>query len=126
MATLPTLYDMDLERMHVDLYRGKYLTIQDILEDIHKIVENAATRQHEDLDRLYKAQAMLTAAEVSMHDFDPQLRLECKRATTPRGEEEGQREGQGVRRRWTEWSHVCTSYSQKRPTKQTTIAIEDH
>lgn len=79
MISLPPLYDMDLERMHIDLYRDKYLTPQEFLEDIHKIVHNAAVRQHEDLDRLYKAQAMLTATEVSIHDFDPQLKLECER-----------------------------------------------
>ncbi|OJA13163.1 hypothetical protein AZE42_06216 [Rhizopogon vesiculosus] len=76
------LYDMDLERMHVDLYKGKYLTPQDFLDDINKIVFNAAARAHQDSmngDRLYRAQAMLTAAEVSIHDFDHQFKLECQR-----------------------------------------------
>lgn len=73
------LYDMDLERMHMDLYKGKYLTTQNFLDDIHKIVHNAASRVHEDLDRFHKAQAMLTAAEVSMQEFDPQFKLECQR-----------------------------------------------
>ncbi|KAF8131138.1 AAA-domain-containing protein [Boletus edulis] len=76
---LPPLYDMDLERMHMDLYKGKYLTPQDFLDDIHKIVYNAASRISEDGDRFHKAQAMLTAAEVSMHEFDPHFRLECQR-----------------------------------------------
>lgn len=77
----PQLYDMDLERMHVDLYKGKYLTPQDFLDDINKIVFNAATRAHQDSggDRLYRAQAMLTAAEVSIQDFDHQFRVECQR-----------------------------------------------
>jgi hypothetical protein len=79
MVALPPLYDMDLERMHVDLYKSKYLTTEDFLNDVHKIVHNALSRQDEDPDRLYKAQAMLTAAEVSIHDFDPQLKLECDR-----------------------------------------------
>ncbi|KAG1740223.1 AAA-domain-containing protein [Suillus paluster] len=77
----PQLFDMDLERMHVDLYKGKYLTPQDFLDDINKIVFNTMARAHEDTgaDRLYKAQAMLTAAEVSIQDFDPQFKLECQR-----------------------------------------------
>lgn len=76
---LPPLYDMDLERMHMDLYKGKYLTPQDFLDDIHKIVHNTAARVHEDHERLHKAQAMLIAAQVSMQEFDPQFRLECQR-----------------------------------------------
>ncbi|KAG9317030.1 AAA-domain-containing protein [Chiua virens] len=75
----PPLYDMDLERMHTDLYKGKYLIPQGFLDDIHKIVHNAATRVNEDSDRLHKAQAMLIAAEVSMQEFDPQFKLECQR-----------------------------------------------
>ncbi|KAJ7755188.1 AAA-domain-containing protein [Mycena metata] len=73
------LYDMDLERMHTQLYKGRYLTPQDFLDDVGKIVHNAATRQAEDIDRLYKAQAMFTATQVSIHEFDPQLRMECER-----------------------------------------------
>lgn len=75
----PALFDMDLERMHVDLYKGKYLTPQDFLDDVEKIVHNAGVRMDEDPDRLFKAQAMLTAAQVSIHEFDPGLRLECDR-----------------------------------------------
>lgn len=76
---LPRLYDMDLEKMHGELYKDRYLTPQDFLDDVGKIVHNAAARAHEDLDRLYRAQAMYTATEVSMHEFDPQLRMECER-----------------------------------------------
>lgn len=75
----PLLYDMDLERMHMDLHKGKYLTPQDFLDDIRKIVHNAAARMNEDPERLHKAQAMLIATEVSMQEFDPQFRLECQR-----------------------------------------------
>ncbi|KAF7969130.1 hypothetical protein HWV62_28250 [Athelia sp. TMB] len=78
----PVLFDMDLEHMHVDLYKGKYLTPQEFLEDVEKIVHNSGVMMNEDLDRLYKAQAMLTAAQVSIHDFDPGLRLECERMAT--------------------------------------------
>ena len=76
---LPPLFDMDLERMHSELFRGRYLTPQDFMDDIGKIVHNADVRSNEDLDRLYKAQAMFTAAQVSIQEFDPHFRLECER-----------------------------------------------
>ena len=79
MQQLPPLYDMDLERMHAELFKGRYLIPQDFLDDIGKMVHNADVRSHEDLDRLYRAQAMFTAAQVSIQEFDPQLRLECER-----------------------------------------------
>jgi ATPase family AAA domain-containing protein 2 len=76
---LPTLFDMDLERMHAELYMDKYIVPQDFLDDVQKIVHNADIRMQEDPERFYKAQAILTAAQVSINDFDPQLRLECDR-----------------------------------------------
>ena len=75
----PQLYDMDLERIHVELYRNKYLTPIDFLHGIRKIVHNAEVCAADDLERLYKAQAMLTATEVSLNDFDQTFRLECER-----------------------------------------------
>ncbi|KIL61238.1 hypothetical protein M378DRAFT_13664 [Amanita muscaria Koide BX008] len=59
---------MDPERMHDELYRGRYLTPQ-----------NAEARAHEDLDRLHKAQAMYTFAEFSILEFDLALRMEGQR-----------------------------------------------
>ncbi|KAI0092884.1 hypothetical protein BDY19DRAFT_926936 [Irpex rosettiformis] len=75
----PQLFDVDLERMHIDLYRDKYLTPDEFLNDIRKIVHNANVRVEEDPERLYRAQAMLTAAEVSCQDFDANFRMECER-----------------------------------------------
>ena len=76
----PSLYDTDLERIHTDLYKGKYLTPQDFLVDIRKIVHNATVCARQDGDRLHKAQAMLTAAEMSVLElFDAHFRLECER-----------------------------------------------
>ena len=75
----PQLFDVDLERMHIELYRDKYLTPDEFLDDIRKIVHNANVRVEEDPERLYRAQAMLTAAEVSCQDFDANFRLECER-----------------------------------------------
>lgn len=75
----PQLYEVDLESMNADLYKGKFLTPSMFLDDIGKMVYNADVRQHEDRDRLNKAQAMYTAAEVSIQEFDPGFRLECER-----------------------------------------------
>ncbi|KAJ7886151.1 AAA-domain-containing protein [Mycena olivaceomarginata] len=79
MENRPQLYDMDLERMHTQLYKGRYLTPQDFLDDVGKMLHNAASRQAEDLDRFYKAQAMFNATQVSIFEFDPQLKVECER-----------------------------------------------
>lgn len=76
---VPQLFNMDLERMHVDLHKNRYLTPQHFLDDVGKIVHNAIVCQSEDLERLHRAQAMYTATEVSMQDFDPQFRSECER-----------------------------------------------
>lgn len=78
--------------------RANHLTPNDFLEDIGKSVHNAEVRAHEDLDRLHKALALYTAAEVSMHEFDPQLRLECERMAVrerKRREEHGKTKGKG-------------------------------
>jgi len=79
MQQAPSLFDMDLERMRTDLFRGRYFTPRDFLEDVYKTVHNAEVRAHEDQERLHKAQAMYTAAEVSIQEFDPQLALDCDR-----------------------------------------------
>jgi hypothetical protein len=76
---VPKLFDMDLERMHVELHKNRYLTPQGFLHDVGKMVHNAVVCQSEDLERLHRAQAMYTATEVSMQDFDPQFRTECER-----------------------------------------------
>ncbi|KAJ8522586.1 hypothetical protein ONZ45_g853 [Pleurotus djamor] len=78
-AQLVPLFDMDLERMQTDLWKEKYLTGQDFLDDLGKIVHNATVRSHEDLDRMAKAQSMYVAAQVSIQDFEPHFRLECER-----------------------------------------------
>ncbi|KAJ4464470.1 hypothetical protein J3R30DRAFT_3319302 [Lentinula aciculospora] len=76
----PMLYDMDLEKMHELLYKDRYLTPSEFLDDVRKIVHNTSMYSHRDPDRHYKAQAMLTATEVSMQDnFDLTLREECER-----------------------------------------------
>ena len=78
----PKLYDVDLETINTDLYKDKFLTPGSFLDEIGKIVHNARVREYEDHDRLYKALAMYTAAEVSIQEFDPTFRLECERMAT--------------------------------------------
>ncbi|KAL5530834.1 YTA7 [Sanghuangporus sanghuang] len=75
----PQIFEVDLESMNVDLYKGKFLTPAMFLDEVGKIVHNAEVRAYEDRDRLHKAQAMYTAAEVSIQEFDPAFRLECER-----------------------------------------------
>lgn len=65
--------------MHTLLYKGHYLTPQSFMDDVGKIVHNADVRSHEDVDRLHKAQAMFTAAQVSLLEFDATFRMECER-----------------------------------------------
>ena len=74
MQQAPPLFDMDLERTQHD---GQYITPRDFLEDIYKMVYSAEIRAHEAQERLHKAQAMYTAAEVSIQEFDPQLTRDC-------------------------------------------------
>ena len=39
---------MDLERMNVELYERRYLTLDDFLDDIRKIVHNVTVRINKD------------------------------------------------------------------------------
>ena len=84
----PQLYDMDLERIYVELYRDKYLTPVDFLHNIRKIVHNAEVCAGDDLERLYKAQAMLTATEVNLNDCERMAVRERRR----RGDRKKRRE----------------------------------
>ncbi|KZT35228.1 AAA-domain-containing protein [Sistotremastrum suecicum HHB10207 ss-3] len=76
-------FNMDLEKIHSELYKDRYLTPDDFLEDIQKIVKNARLAEVVfepfDPDRKYRAEALLTAAQVHYHDFDPLFRAECER-----------------------------------------------
>ncbi|KAJ3710806.1 hypothetical protein C8R42DRAFT_729024 [Lentinula raphanica] len=93
-------YNIDLEKIHERLYRSYYLTPFELLADVRKIVRNAelvvyglcmqettrtattatATTIATANERWYKAQAMLTMAEVSVGDVvDPFLREACER-----------------------------------------------
>lgn len=78
-AQEPQIFPVDLETVNADLYKGKFLTPRMFLEEVEKMVHNARIRELEDRDRLNKALAMYTAAEVSIQEFDAGFRLECER-----------------------------------------------
>ena len=67
------LFDMDLERMNVELYKRCYLMINDFLEDIGKVGNNVNNQLNEGPERLFPAQARLTATKVSVQEFGQQL-----------------------------------------------------
>ncbi|THH29570.1 hypothetical protein EUX98_g4627 [Antrodiella citrinella] len=75
----PQLFDMDLERMHINLYRDRYLTPDDFLDDVRKIVRNAEIRAEQDPERFLRAQAMFTATRLSLSDIDAHFKVECER-----------------------------------------------
>lgn len=72
-------YDMDLEKMHYKLYYIGYLTPQEFLEDLTKIVKNAEHGTSEDSDRLFKAQQMVVTAKLLLNGWEPQFKAECER-----------------------------------------------
>ncbi|KAG9083106.1 hypothetical protein FS749_006290, partial [Ceratobasidium sp. UAMH 11750] len=67
-------HDMDLEKMHIKLYYTGYLTGDEFLNDLGKIVNNAELDARHDPDRLYKAQSMLNTARLMLHSWEPQFR----------------------------------------------------
>jgi hypothetical protein len=44
MQQAPPLFDMDLERTQTDLFKGRFITPRDFLEDVYKMVHNAQIR----------------------------------------------------------------------------------
>jgi hypothetical protein len=80
----PTLFDMDLERMHIDFYKGRYLTPQDFLDDVSKIVHNAGIRMGED---------PLALLEADIVDTIYQILTGVLPSTSEDGEEQGDTSG---------------------------------
>lgn len=80
-AEQPKIHNIDLERIQSHLYRGKYLTPQDFLDDLQKIVHNARAwgGGERDNERFAKAQMMYTAAQVHTNELDAFFRAECDR-----------------------------------------------
>ncbi|KAF8596521.1 AAA-domain-containing protein, partial [Ceratobasidium sp. AG-I] len=72
-------HDMDLEKMHYKLYYTGYLTPQEFLDDLGRIVKNAENESYEDPERLFKAQSMMNTARLMLQGWEPQFRGECER-----------------------------------------------
>ncbi|KAK0210375.1 AAA-domain-containing protein [Desarmillaria ectypa] len=129
VAPRPQLYDFDLERMHIELYNDRYLTPQDFLDDIGKIVHNAAVCcfTKDDHERLLKAQALFTTAEVIFQDFDPHIRAECERMA-PRERkrrEEHRKNKQKEKGKATEAAVVAARRSARNNGQQPELALTD-
>ncbi|KAG8685635.1 hypothetical protein FRC09_014620 [Ceratobasidium sp. 395] len=73
------LHDMTLEKMHYKLYRTGYLTCDEFLGDIEKMVRNAQIDYNTDQDRWFKAESMLNTAKLMLQSWEPQFRAECER-----------------------------------------------
>jgi ATPase family AAA domain-containing protein 2 len=94
-------HDIDLEKMHSKLYYDRYLTPEQFLEDLVKIVENAELDLY-DSERLWKAKQMLNQASLLVDGCcDAGFRLECRRMAqreadreTKRAAEKAKEEGQ--------------------------------
>ncbi|KAL7411003.1 hypothetical protein BDY24DRAFT_398331 [Mrakia frigida] len=72
-------HDIDLEKMHSKLYYDRYLTAEQFLEDLNKIVENAEL-DYNDTERLWKAKQMVNQASLLVDAAcDAQFRLDCQR-----------------------------------------------
>ncbi|KAA1110887.1 hypothetical protein PGT21_033552 [Puccinia graminis f. sp. tritici] len=84
ISKVPKYYDVDLEKMHYKLYYNEYLTSQQFVADVQKIVFNAE-QEHErslsvDHETVVKAQAMLTHTRVMVEQAcDHQFDIDCHR-----------------------------------------------
>jgi len=83
-------YDIDLEKMHAKLYYEGFLTPSEFMEDLSRIVANAEVEPI-DNERLWKAQAMFTAANLTILSWEPQLITECDRMAGREREREKER-----------------------------------
>ncbi|KAG8935873.1 hypothetical protein FRC02_005872 [Tulasnella sp. 418] len=87
----PRFYDVDLEKMHVKLYYGGFLTPKEFMNDLVRIVANAEV-EPVDNERLFKAQFMYTGARTAILSWEPQFNVECERMASREYERRRQRE----------------------------------
>lgn len=84
-------HDIDLEKMHEKLYYDRYLTAEQFLEDVQRIVENAELDIH-DNERLWKAKQMLNQANLLVDaSCDAGFRAECQKMAAREKEREKER-----------------------------------
>lgn len=73
------IYDIDLEKIHFNVYKDNYVNPGQFVDDVAKIVHNAELDKS-DQDRLWKAEQLLTHARVLVDQaFDAHFRIECQR-----------------------------------------------
>lgn len=75
----PKLHFVDLERITMWIYNGKYLTPDDFLVDINKIVENALLQRHVDIERWTRSSALYNQAQIMISEIEPAFVAECLR-----------------------------------------------
>lgn len=69
---------VDLDVIHSDIYYDRYLTIEDFLEDLRIIVDNASLDPEP--ENFSRASAMLNYSIITLDQVaDPQFRLDCQR-----------------------------------------------
>lgn len=74
------IWTMNLERMQRRLYYNGYLTVQDFMDDLAKIVSNAEEAREVDTERVVRAHQMRNLAVVLLDQYiDPNFRMECER-----------------------------------------------
>lgn len=74
------IWTMNLEKMQRHLYYNGYLTLDDFMRDLNKIVDNAEEAREVDTERLVRAHQMRNYAVVLLDQYiDPAFREECQR-----------------------------------------------
>ncbi|KAL9936634.1 hypothetical protein V8E36_004702 [Tilletia maclaganii] len=73
-----TIWLLSLDKMHTRLFNSYYLTAEEFLDDVQKLVSNAEEAAEVDEDRVTKAYEMRTLALILIEQFvDPAFRVEC-------------------------------------------------
>lgn len=74
------IWTVNLEKMQKRLYYNGYLTVQDFIEDLGKIVSNAEEAQEVDEERLTRAHQLRNLAVILMDQhIDAEFRVSCER-----------------------------------------------
>ena len=73
-----TIYTMNLEKMQKKLYYNGYLTSDQFMEDLNRIVDNAEAAKEVDADRVFRARQMRNLAVILVDQYlDAPFRAEC-------------------------------------------------
>lgn len=95
------IWTVNLEKMQKRLYYNGYLTVNDFIEDLGKIVSNAEEAQEVDEDRLTRAHQLRNLAVILIDQYiDADFRASCERMAQRmlRREEEAREEAEKQRK----------------------------